>query len=165
MAPNNKPYESVWDYPRPPRLEQVTYRIEVVHQGLTIAASTACYRVLETSQPPAYYIPPADVAVEYLRPAATQTFCEWKGLAGYADVATDADVPGAPAVHDGAWTYTNPSEPFASLRGFWAFYAQKLDQCMVDGEVVDPNDGRFYGGWITSNITGPFKGAPGTSHW
>lgn len=168
VAPNNKPYESVWDYPRPPSLEPVDFKIEVSHQGVVVASSTNCYRVVETSQPPAYYIPANDVAVEVLRPSTTKTFCEWKGMAGYADVEIEpgTDTPNASGTaFDAAWTYPDPTGSFVPIRGYWAFYAQKLDRCTVDDEVVDPNDGRFYGGWITTNITGPFKGGPGTAHW
>ncbi len=161
---NGRPTESVWDYPRPPRLEPVDHLIEVVHRGVTIARSTACLRVLETSQPPAYYVPPGDVSVEYLRPSSGATFCEWKGTAAYADVAVPDGADEAVAI-DAAWTYPSPSAPFTALAGYWAFYAQKLDDCFVDGERVDANAGGFYGGWITANITGPFKGGPGTSHW
>lgn len=163
-AANGKPYESVWDYPRPPRLEQVDHLIEVHHQGVTVARSDRCLRVLETSQPPAYYLPRDDVTVELLRPSPSVTYCEWKGPAAYADIVVELDGSTA-TVTDGAWTYPDPTGSFAALRGHWAFYAQKLDRCLVDGEAVDPNEGSFYGGWITSNITGPFKGAPGTGHW
>ncbi len=177
-APNGKPYESVWDYPRPPRLEQVDHLVEVRHRGVVVARSNRCLRVLETSQPPAYYLPPQDVTAELLRPSPSVTYCEWKGPAAYADIVVEGGAAGSGdrtgdsggdegivTVADGAWTYPDPTGAFAAIRGHWAFYAQKLDQCMVDGEVVDPNDGSFYGGWITVNITGPFKGAPGTGHW
>lgn len=167
-APNGKPYESVWDYPRPPRLEPVDWLIEVSHRGVTVARSTACLRVLETSQPPAYYVPIDDVAAELLRPGAGATVCEWKGVAAYADVVVpggDGEPDGEIVVPDAAWTYPDPTPPFARLRNHWAFYAQKLDDCRVDGEPVDPNEGAFYGGWITANVTGPFKGGAGTSHW
>jgi uncharacterized protein (DUF427 family) len=164
-APNGKPFESVWDYPRPPRLERVDHLVEVVHNGVTVVSSTACFRILETSQPPAYYVPASDVATELLRPsAARSTFCEWKGLASYADVGPPDGADGSVAV-GAAWTYPEPSASFAAIVDHWAFYAQKLDACFVDGEAVAANEGSFYGGWITSNITGPFKGAPGTSHW
>lgn len=164
LAANGKPIESVWDYPRPPRLEAVEHHVSVVHGGVTIASTTGAYRVLETSQPPAYYLPAADVAVEHLRPSRGVTYCEWKGTAAYADVVVPAD-GGETTVADAAWTYPSPTAPFAPITGYWAFYPQKLDGCFVDGERVDPNAGSFYGGWITSNVTGPFKGAPGTSHW
>ena len=173
-AENGKPIESVWDYPRPPRIEAVDHLVQVSHLGVTIARSTACLRVLETSQPPAYYIPSADIVLDLLRPSAGMTYCEWKGPASYADVVVAADAgdnqdtgigDNTVAVSDAAWTYPSPTEPFAALADHWAFYAQKLERCTVDGEVVDPNAGSFYGGWITVNVTGPFKGAPGTGHW
>ena len=164
LAKNGKPIESVWDYPRPPRIEAVDHLVEVSHHGVIVARSTACLRVLETSQPPAYYIPSGDITLDLLRPSAGMTYCEWKGPASYADVV----IPGADGetvVADAAWTYPSPTEPFAALADHWAFYAQKMERCTVDGEAVDPNAGSFYGGWITVNVTGPFKGAPGTGHW
>jgi uncharacterized protein (DUF427 family) len=164
-AENGKPIESVWDYPRPPRIDPVDHLVEVSHLGVTIARSTASLRVLETSQPPAYYIPAADIAMDLLRPSAGMTYCEWKGPASYADVVVTSGGDETVAVSDAAWTYLSPTEPFAALADHWAFYAQKLERCTVDGEVVDPNAGSFYGGWITVNVTGPFKGAPGTGHW
>lgn len=155
-----KPIESVWDYPRPPRIETVPWRITVVHGGVTIVDAPQTRRVLETSQPPAYYVAEEYIDMTLLVASSRQTFCEWKGAASYADV-----VVGAERVTEAAWTYREPTAPFAELVGHWAFYAQRLDECRVDGELVAPNEGSFYGGWITSNITGPFKGGPGTSHW
>jgi uncharacterized protein (DUF427 family) len=163
VAPNGKIFESVWDYPRPPRLEQVLWPIRVVHGGATIVDSPSAWRVLETSQPPAYYVAAEFVDVDRLAPSTSRhTLCEWKGLADYADV-TAPD--GSVVVHDAAWTYPDPTPAFALLRRHWAFYAQRVDECWVDGEQVVSNEGNFYGGWITSNVTGPFKGAPGTMHW
>ncbi|CAN5509217.1 DUF427 domain-containing protein [soil metagenome] len=151
--------ESVWDYPRPPKLEQTSSRIRVEHRGVVVAETTRALRVLETSQPPAYYVPPADVDLELLSPTDAHTFCEWKGTASYADVVVGGAVaPGA------TWWYPSPTERFAALADHHAFYAQLLD-CFVDDEHVEPNDGNFYGGWITSTVVGPFKGAPGTSYW
>ncbi len=161
MAVNGKPVESVWDFPRPPKLEWVDWRIRVVHGELTVADSPGAFRVLETSQPPAYYVPPSAVNAELLSPNARETFCEWKGVASYADVVVEGHSP-LPA---SAWVYRQPSASFAELVGHWAFYAQMLDECWVDDEQVDPNDGSFYGGWITANVKGPFKGGPGTLHW
>lgn len=160
VAPNGKPYESVWDFPRPPHLEQVEWRIRVVHAGVTVADAPCAWRVLETSQPPAYYLAPQYVDLALFAPAERQTMCEWKGMASYVDVrAADQVVRGA------AWTYRTPVERFAPLAGHWAFYAQRFDECWVDNEQVSSNDGQFYGGWITENVTGPFKGSPGTLHW
>lgn len=151
--------ESVWDYPRPPRLEPTTRHIVVAWRGRTIADTTRAQRVLETSQPPAYYIDPADVDRTLLRPSPHATFCEWKGQASYLDVVID-DAVAASAV----WTYRHPIPVFEPIRDHLAFYAQQLD-CSVDGEPVVANDGTFYGGWITRDVVGPFKGGAGTAHW
>ena len=160
LAANGKPTESVWDFPRPPRLERVAWRVRVIHGGIHVVDAPGAVRVLETSQPPAYYIAPGHVRLDCLRPADRTTWCEWKGAASYADVvAGDRVVPAA------AWTYVLPSARYDEIAGFWAFYAQLLDECWIDDERVDPNPGSFYGGWITDNVTGPFKGGPGTSNW
>jgi uncharacterized protein (DUF427 family) len=151
--------ESVWDYPRPPRLEPTRRHIVVALDGVTVADTRRAHRVLETSQPPAYYIDPADVRTELLVPSTHVTFCEWKGLASYYDVVV-GDVVAEAAV----WTYCDPFPAFAAIAHHLAFYAQHL-RCSVDGEVVQANDGAFYGGWITSDIVGPFKGGVGTAHW
>ena len=154
--------ESVWAYPRPPRVEPTADRIVVEHAGLVVADTVAARRVLETSQPPAYYLPLADVAVELLaRSAARPTTCEWKGVAAYLDVV----VEGATAVIAAGWTYPEPWPGYEALAGHVAFYAQKLDRCSVAGEVVQPNEGDFYGGWVTSKVVGPFKGGPGSWGW
>lgn len=152
--------ESVWDYPRPPRLELVTARLRVVVGGVTIADTTAGLRVLETSQPPAYYLPPADVAFDHLVPSTTRTFCEWKGLASYWTIQV-----GDRVVPDAAWSYPQPTPAFVAITDHLAFYPQAVDACFVDDEQVRANDGGFYGGWITSKIVGPFKGGAGTAHW
>lgn len=153
--------ESVWDYPRPPRLDAVPWRLVVEHGGVVVADTTAGIRVLETSQPPAYYFPPEAVRTDLLRPSTSRTFCEWKGTADYADLV----LPDGTGVGDVAWRYQRPTAPFAAIAGWWAFYPQRLDRCSVDGEPVEANPGQFYGGWITSWITGPFKGGPGSAHW
>lgn len=156
-----KPTESVWDFPRPPRIEQVDWRIRVVFAGETVVDSPTALRVLETSQAPAYYVPFQHVNDALLRPSAgRQTFCEWKGLADYADI-----VVGDRVAERAAWSYAQPSASFVSLTGHWAFYAQSVDECWVDDDRVAPNEGDFYGGWITPNVTGPFKGGPGTLTW
>jgi uncharacterized protein (DUF427 family) len=159
-AANGKPIESVWDFPRPPRLERVAWRIRVRHGGVTIADAPWADRVLETSQAPAYYVAAEFVDHDRLRPNERSTWCEWKGRAVYADV-----VAGDAVATAAAWTYPEPTRPFAPIAGSWAFYAQAVDECWVDDERVAPNEGSFYGGWITTNVTGPFKGAPGTTHW
>jgi uncharacterized protein (DUF427 family) len=152
--------ESVWDYPRPPRVEASTRRVRVVFNGVTVAETTRALRVLETSHPPVYYVPPEDVRTEYVRPTRRRTFCEFKGEAAYYDL----DVDGRVAVN-AAWYYPEPTERYAALRGHVAFYPGRVDACFVDDEQVQPQAGDFYGGWITRDITGPFKGGPGTTGW
>jgi len=152
--------ESVWDYPRPPRVERISKRIEVVYNGVVIADSRSAWRVLETSHPPAYYIPPQDIRMECLQAAMGSSFCEWKGQAGYYDVRVgDKTTPNA------AWYYPKPTPAFAGIKDHVAFYAQPMDACTVDGEQAQPQPGQFYGGWITHDIVGPFKGEPGTWGW
>ncbi len=152
--------ESVWDYPRPPGVERTPARIRVELAGATIADTTEAWRVLETSQPPAYYLPPADVDLDRLERSTHVTFCEWKGLASHVSLRV-----GDRFVADAGWTYPDPSPGFEPIRDHLAFYAQKLDRCLVDDEVVEANEGAFYGGWITSRVVGPFKGGPGTAGW
>ena len=152
--------ESVWDYPRPPRAEPSTRRIRVVLGGVTVADTTRAIRVLETSHPPVYYIPAADVSREYLRPSRRRTYCEFKGQASYYDL-----VVGEREVRDAAWYYPDPNERFAALRDHVAFYPGRVDACFVDEEQVVAQEGDFYGGWLTSDIEGPFKGGPGTAGW
>jgi uncharacterized protein (DUF427 family) len=153
--------ESVWDYPRPPRLEPEPQRIRVLHQGISVVDTAAALRILETSHPPVYYIPREDVAAELLRPSASRlSFCEFKGLAGYWDLVIEDLI-----VHDVAWSYARPVAVYARLAGHLAFYASKVDECWVGNERVVPQPGDFYGGWITTNLRGPFKGAPGTLGW
>ena len=152
--------ESVWDYPRPPRLEDVSKLVQVVFNGLTLAETRRAKRVLETSHPPVYYIPPEDIHMECLTLASGESYCEWKGVAGYYSVTVD----GRQAAH-AAWFYPNPTPAFASLKNYVAFYLGRMDACFVNGERVTPQPGEFYGGWITSDIVGPFKGEPGTMGW
>ncbi len=152
--------ESVWDYPRPPRLEPVSARLRVVLGGITVAETTRGFRVLETSHPPNYYFPPEDVAEGALEPAKGTSFCEWKGRAHYFTVRGGERV--APQA---AWGYTTPSEAFAPIADHVAFYVAPMDACFVDDELVTAQPGGFYGGWITSAVVGPFKGDPGTRGW
>ena len=164
MKPSRLPVgegqESVWDYPRPPRVERTTRRLVVVAGGLTVAQTTLGYRVLETSHPPVYYFPPSDVDQSLLRPAGGATFCEWKGSAQYFDlVLPNSTRPKA------AWRYPDPTPGAEAIRGYFAFYAALADQCTVDGIPVTPQPGGFYGGWITPDLVGPFKGGPGTAGW
>ena len=152
--------ESVWDYPRPPRLEAMTARVRVVFNGVTVADTTGAYRVLETSHPPTVYIPPADVRMEFLHPTGQRSLCEWKGQARYFDLTVN-DRTAAQA----AWSYAAPTPGFATIRDYLAFYPARVDACYVDDELVQAQAGDFYGGWITANIVGPFKGAAGTWGW
>ena len=152
--------ESVWDFPRPPRLEDFSELIKVVVGDTVIAESDRCKRVLETSHPPVYYIPPADISMDLLRPTDRQSWCEWKGIARYFDV-----VVGARIIPNTAWAYPSPTDAFEPIRDYVAFYPNLVDACFVGEEQVQPQAGGFYGGWITSNIVGPFKGEPGTRGW
>lgn len=152
--------ESVWDYPRPPLLEKVSDKLRVVFAGETIAETEAAYRVLETSHPPTYYLPPADVRCDLLTPAVGNSFCEFKGFAQYWSLAVDGR-----RSERVAWSYPDPTPEFRATRDYFAFYASRVDECWVGDERVRSQDGDFYGGWITSRIVGPFKGGPGTSGW
>ena len=152
--------ESVWDYPRPPRLEPVTARIRIVFGGATIADTTGAFRVLETSHPPNYYLPPDDIAEGVLVRIDHSSWCEWKGEARYFDVTAGGRA--APGV---AWGYDRPTPTFSAIAGYVAFYAGPMDSCTVDAEPVVPQPGGFYGGWITSRVVGPFKGGAGTRGW
>jgi uncharacterized protein (DUF427 family) len=152
--------ESVWDYPRPPRLETSGDHVVVTHQGRVIVDTKSPLRILETSHPPTYYLPRADVDVSILEPVEGTTFCEFKGRASYADL-----VVGGSRLSRAVWWYENPSPGYLELVDHIALYPGRVDQCTVNGEVVQAQDGDFYGGWITSRVTGPFKGAPGTLGW
>ncbi|MBX9719243.1 MAG: DUF427 domain-containing protein [Microbacteriaceae bacterium] len=152
--------ESVWDYPRPPRVEPVRARVTIELGGRLIADTTRAVRVLETSHPPAYYLPPEDFVAGALVPAEGSSFCEFKGRAAYYDiVGGEAVAPGA------GWYYPSPSRGFEQLEGFVSVYPGRMDRCTVDGETVTPQEGGFYGGWITANVVGPFKGGTGTWGW
>jgi uncharacterized protein (DUF427 family) len=152
--------ESVWDYPRPPRLEPTAHHIRIIFNGVEIASTRRAFRVLETSHPPGYYIPPADVQMHYLLRTARSSFCEWKGRAAYYTLTV-----GDRSAEDVAWFYPQPTPPFAAIAGYVSFYAGPMDACYVDDERVTPQRGEFYGGWITSGIVGPFKGGPGSWGW
>ncbi len=152
--------ESVADYPRPPRLEPVPQAIRIVLGGVTVASTTAAYRVLETTHPPTYYLPPDAFAAGVLTPSARTSFCEWKGRAEYVNV-----TGGGRTVRDAGWFYPAPTPGFAALRDHVAVYAGPMDACFVDDEQVTPQPGGFYGGWVTANLVGPFKGARGTEFW
>jgi uncharacterized protein (DUF427 family) len=152
--------ESVWDYPRPPKLEPVDERIRVAFNGTTIADTTDAYRVLETSHPPVYYLPPADVKMEHLEREDRMTMCEFKGRAVYYTVTV-----GDRTAREAAWGYPDPTRGFEPIEDHLAFYASKMDACYVGDEEAHAQDGDFYGGWITDKIVGPFKGGPGTMGW
>ena len=152
--------ESVWDYPRPPRLEETSRHIQISFNGIMIAETRRAWRVLETSHPPVYYIPPDDLVAAHFVPTSGGSFCEWKGTASYFDI-----VVGDHVEERAAWTYRRPSAPFAPIANFVAVYPGRMDACYVDGERARAQAGDFYGGWITTAIVGPFKGAPGTQGW
>jgi uncharacterized protein (DUF427 family) len=152
--------ESVWDYPRPPRVEESDRHLQVWFNGVLLAETRRARRVLETSHPPTWYIPPEDVRTEYLRENEEGSWCEWKGLTHYHDVEVNGvRVPSA------AWFYQQPTRMFDGLKGYIAFYPALMEACYVDGERVVPQPGGFYGGWITKDVVGPFKGGPGTAGW
>ena len=150
--------ESVWDYPRPPALVGSDADVEVYCGPQRLAASTDSLRVLETASPPTSYLPSRDVDWTLLVHTTGSSYCEWKGVASYWALASD---PAAGAV---AWSYENPSDRFAAIDGCISFYPGRVD-CYVDSERVQPQAGGFYGGWVTQDIIGPFKGEPGTGHW
>lgn len=150
----------MWDYPRPPRAEQIPSRVTIDFGGRRIVDTDDVVRVLETSHPPVYYVPRSAFAEGSLRPAAGSSFCEFKGAARYFDV-----VSGDHVAERAAWTYPDPSPGFASLADRVAVYPRPMDACTVDGETVTPQPGGFYGGWITSRVAGPFKGGPGSMGW
>jgi uncharacterized protein (DUF427 family) len=158
--PTGPGQESVWDFPRPPRLERTSKRIVIVCNGQTILDTTGAYRVLETSHPPTYYLPPGDFKPGVLVPTRGGSVCEWKGQAAYFDIRVDDRV-----VSQVAWAYPRPTPPFLAIRDYVACYAGPMDAVTVDGVRVTPQPGNFYGGWITPDIVGPFKGDPGTSFW
>ncbi|MEB3293846.1 MAG: DUF427 domain-containing protein [Synechococcales bacterium] len=152
--------ESVWDYPRPPRVEPTQKHIQIIFNAVVIADTRSAYRVLETSHPPVYYIPLDDIQQQYLLPSPRTTFCEWKGQGSYYTLSVNGhQLPNV------AWYYAMPTPAFEVIRNYVAFYAGPMDRCLVDGEVVTPQPGNFYGGWITQDIVGPFKGEPGSWGW
>ena len=152
--------ESVWGYPRPPRLEEFTGSITVELGGHTVASTTRGWRVLETSHPPTYYLHRESFSAGVLRPAAGSSWCEWNGQDSYFDLVTDTAI-----ATKAAWTYPHPTAGFEPLAGALAVMAGAVDRCTVNGETVTPQPGGFYGGWVTSWVTGPFKGIPGSMGW
>lgn len=144
--------ESVWDYPRPPRIEPYTGRVEIWFEENCIASTTHAQRILETAGPPTYYLPPQDTRMEWLKESGTQSFCEWKGLGVDLDLIF--------GVRSVAWTYPKVFPEFAAIQGWLAFYPARV-KCLRDGLRVLPQPGHYYGGWVTDEVVGPFKGEPG----
>lgn len=153
------PRENVQSYPRPPALEPVPQQITIRLGGMLVAQTTRALRVLETHHAPSYYLPPEDIHAT-LRPVQGSSFCEWKGVARYCDVTAG----GKTAVR-AAWVYDRPTARFAALAGYMAFYSGLMDEAWVGDLRVIPQPGNFYGGWVTPNLDGQIKGAPGTQHW
>ena len=151
---------SVWTFPRPARLVPNTRSLRVVLGGVVVAETRAGFMVIETSHPPTYYFPPDAITSGALTPTAGSSLCEWKGAARYFDVAGGGRIAAR-----AAWSYPAPTDDFAAAADHVAFYARLMDACFVDGERVTPQEGAFYGGWITSHYSGPFKGPPGTQFW
>ncbi len=152
--------ESVWDYPRPPALEPAARPVRIVFAGRTIAETSAALRVLETSHPPVYYLPRSAFTGCDLEPAPGRSLCEWKGEARYWSIRA-----GDRFAERAAWGYPDPAPAFAAIRDHLAVYAGAMDRCFVGDEAVTPQPGGFYGGWITGDLVGPFKGGPGSMAW
>ena len=152
--------ESVWDYPRPPRLEPVSEPIRVIFNATTIADTRNALRVIETAGAPVYYLPPQDIRMDLMAPDLGRSFCEWKGTASYWALRV-----GENTVQQAAWSYPNPDPTFAPLKDYLAFYCAKMDARYVGDEQATPQPGGFYGGWVTSKICGPIKGEPGSEFW
>lgn len=153
--------ESVWDYPRPPRVEPATRLVTIWFAGEIVTRTDRALRVLETAGAPTYYIPAEDIRLDLLRPAAGRgTWCEWKGSAAYFDL-----VLGDAVSEHAAWTYPRPSPSYRQLADHYSFYPAATDGCYLDDEPVRPQPGGFYGGWVTDDIVGPIKGEAGTEHW
>lgn len=155
-----RPTESVWDYPRPPAIERCSRHARGVVAGHVIAETKRPIVIRETSHPPVYYIPPEDVSMEYLEPSVHVTQCEFKGEAHYYSLKVEGE-----RRSNVAWYYPAPLPGYEEMADHVAFYAWALDEATVDGEQVTPQPGRFYGGWITHEIIGPFKGEPETIGW
>jgi uncharacterized protein (DUF427 family) len=152
--------ESVWDYPRPPKVEPTAKRIRIIFNGQTIVDTTNALRILETSHPPVYYIPPHEIHNADLQPTQRRTLCEFKGAASYWTLTV-----GDKTAENVAWSYPNPTSAFKLIKDYLAFYPSRMDACYVNDEQIKSQEGDFYGGWITDDIVGPFKGEPGTMGW
>ncbi|KAG9305957.1 hypothetical protein G9A89_016610 [Geosiphon pyriformis] len=163
MSQEGKKRQSVWDYPRPPAIEHTTRHLKVIYKGIVLADTKNAYRILETSHPPTYYIPPKDVLLKHFVISERNSFCEWKGTASYYDVKMNDDE----IIHDRVWFYIKPNPAYANIKNYLSFYPSPFE-CYVDGEKVNAQEGDFYGGWITSDIDGGergFKGGLGTWGW
>ena len=152
--------ESVWHYPRPPVAQPTSRCIRIIHRDIVLVDTSTSVRTLETSHPPTYYIPQADIAMSLMTSSERTSFCEWKGHAVYWNVAIGGSV-----FRDIGWSYPNPTRDFAILRDCIALYAAPFDECLVDGVIAAPQPGGFYGGWITPDVVGPFKGVRGSNFW
>ncbi|WP_138499232.1 DUF427 domain-containing protein [Nostoc sp. PA-18-2419] len=164
MRPNPIPpqpgQESVWDYPRPACLEDTNKQLRIICHGIVLAETNKGKRVLETSHPPVYYFPPEDIKLEHLIETSKKGLCEWKGAYQYYDVSV-----GDKYLKYAAWRYFDPTPDFISIAKYYGFTASLMDACYVNDELVTPQPGDFYGGWITADIVGPFKGSAGTMWW
>ncbi len=160
IVPPGPGQESVWDYPRPPRVESVSRRVRVEFAGRVLAETTSAIRICETSSPPVYYVPPADVDLTAMIPSERTSFCEWKGVARYWTVRSNGRL-----ARDAAWSYPEPDAGYESIRDYLAFYPRRMDACYVGTDRVSPQPGFYYGGWVTPELVGPFKGVPGSEAW
>ncbi|MGI9533703.1 MAG: DUF427 domain-containing protein [Thermodesulfobacteriota bacterium] len=154
-----KGQESVWDYPRPPKIDPDKRTVVVKYESELIAESTGTVRILETSSPPVFYIPEKDIELSLLKEGTGSSLCEWKGNAKYWDVITEIKI-----FENAAWSYPEPFPGYEEIRDYISFYPSMLE-CYVDGERVLPQQGGYYGGWVTTEIVGPYKGEPGTGGW
>lgn len=152
--------ESVWDYPRPPRIEPFDGHIRIIFNDQIILDTNAAYRILETSHPPTYYLPMGDFKSGVLKPTVGGSFCEYKGMARYFSIVMHSKI-----ANRAAWGYPDVKGTYVALKNCVAVYAQLMDACYVNDEKAKAQDGGFYGGWVTSNIVGPFKGGEGTWGW
>lgn len=152
--------ESVWDYPRPPRVQLTSAEVVVELGGVVVARTRRALRVLETSHPPVYYLPFDDVTAGVLSAGSGSSWCEFKGVASYVTLTA-----GGVVSPEAGWHYPRPEAGYERLAGHVAFYPARVGRATVDGEVVRPQAGGFYGGWVTSGIVGPFKGERATTGW
>lgn len=152
--------ESVWDYPRPPRVEPVAHRVRVELAGHVVVETYRALRVCETSSPPVYYAPSEDIAPGCLEPSARTSFCEWKGVARYWSVRV-----GDRLAKDAAWSYPAPDPGYEAIKDYVAFYPRRMDACFVGAQRVESQPGFYYGGWVTPELVGPFRGVPGSESW